>query len=206
MKRLIMILLSLVIIYTIVGCSTDEYKKLSEEERLLLDMVIYSEQNKYDLLNNEISLTDYRNNVQSIFSSKFSENQRAIFGFEGREYTESDLENITDEEVEKLIDNLNESVNKTVGKITYEPIAISGVYEEPDVSFKYIFLKTNKTLEKVNKEITVFTKYTFSKENAEWKVLGIETKSPREKEDIETLKNFKNEQIEYIEEFDLSKS
>lgn len=206
MKRLIIILLSLVIIYTLVGCSTDEYKKLSKEDKPLVDRVVNYEQSRYDLKNNTITVTEYKNNITNIFSSKFPKAQKVVFGLEGKDYTESDLEKLSDDEVKKLITHWNKIVSENVGEVTYDPILISGVYEDPDMSFRYIFLKTKKSFEKENKEIKVFTKYTFNEENGEWKILSIETKAPREKDNIETLENFKGEQIEYIKELDLSKS
>ncbi|NNG68073.1 hypothetical protein [Caldanaerobacter subterraneus] len=198
MKKISIIILMIFVLGTLsfTACNT-------ESTDTKIDDYITNTVKKVEILDHKFSnyfLTydEYLKELKDLFVNAFDENKH----YE-RKYAEIDIRNFTDEELK----NIREKYEKENKKDKIE-VEISKIYS--DGKYKYVFTKANiiQPYMPENKEnitgIVITRKYTFVKENNDWKIQYIDQALYSNNISFEKMEynKFNNELAEYITKFD----
>ena len=133
-----------------------------------------------------------------------------VFAMNGVEYDVFDIKDMNEEEY-RIFKESAKDMLKELGFENIEDLKsvwVSNVIDDVNFSFKHVFARATTKMN--GKDSYLFKKYTFSKEDDQWKILTINTyldyiDNPRVERNMNRYLMYDESEIEYINEIKLSK-
>lgn len=196
------ILLGICIILTSCTLKTNE-----KDNSKLINSVKQIETYDYKLNTFQITYDNYKKNTQKFVTSYFNKDDKDILAYIGKVYKGKDLAGMSLKEYKELGEKAFNTLYGTA-EIKSSSVSISNVYysKEDPFQFKYVFAKY--IIEIGKEEITIYKRYSFLKQDNEWKVTTIdkitETKDYKyDKTKLSGYTTYNNKPVEYAHSINL---
>ncbi|MBB6218824.1 uncharacterized protein YceK [Anaerosolibacter carboniphilus] len=169
MNRVFTLILCVIVIFGLIGCSSVE----QEEASKIIEMVKVMEQNGHQLERFEITYDQYKENTDSLIASGFTNKEKEVlFGFDGKMFTGKTLTGVTREEMLELKEALKNALKDSWREAAYDTVYISDVYDNDTFGWKYVLTKETITFENMPDTIR-YKKYMFKQSDDGWKIFDI---------------------------------
>lgn len=196
------IVIGICIILTSCTLNTNE-----KDNSKLINSVKQIETYDYKLNTFQITYDDYKKNTKKFVTSYFNKDDDDMLVYNGKLYKCKDLVGMSLKEYKELGDKVFSKPYETA-EIKRSAVNISNVYysKEDPFQFKYVYSKYIIEIEK--EEITIYKRYSFLKQDNEWKVTTIdkitETKDYKyDKTKLSGYTTYNNKPVEYANNINL---
>lgn len=197
------IVLGICIILTSCTLNTNE-----KDNSKLIYSVKQIETYDYKLNTFQITYDDYKKNTKKFVTSYFNKDDDDMLVYNGKLYKCKDLAGMPLKEYKELGEKVFNKPYETV-EIKSSSVSISNVYysKEDPFQFKYVFAKY--IIEIGKEENTIYKRYSFLKQDNEWKVTTIdkitETKDYKyDKTKLSGYTTYNNKPVEYAHSINLN--
>lgn len=182
MKKIFILLIILTLTVDFISCEDNQQEKNKDE---LIGKVITLEENKYKLLNADITYSEFKKNIDGFFTPEFKKayllelEERMLLNIDGNIITIKDLENISDEALNSFQEKLYDRQKELGFKSILVTLEVSSSDYKGSLDMKRVYSKKVEKLhlEKVDmSEVNYYTAYDFKNIDQEWVLASINTK------------------------------